>query len=144
MLYFCCCRELNHNHISWIVEDMSGAFYGLKQLYKLGLSGNQITSLNQNAFAGLSNLKVLDLSKNSIKTIQENAFSSMPLTILTMDTSSLLCDCALTWFPLWLSSTSVQFSLAYCAYPTKLQDKLVTSIPIEDFLCSEYCVANSK
>uniref|UniRef100_A0A0A9WXN4 Leucine-rich repeats and immunoglobulin-like domains protein 3 n=1 Tax=Lygus hesperus TaxID=30085 RepID=A0A0A9WXN4_LYGHE len=129
--------ELNHNHISWIVEDMSGAFYGLKQLYKLGLAGNHITSLNQNAFAGLNNLKVLDLSKNSIKTIQENAFGSMPLAMLTMDTSSLLCDCALTWFPLWLSSSSVQFSQAFCAYPGKLQDKLVTSIPIEDFLCAE-------
>ncbi|BES90893.1 IGc2 [Nesidiocoris tenuis] len=129
--------ELNHNHISWIVEDMSGAFHGLKQLYKLGLAGNQITSLNQNAFVGLSNLKVLDLSKNPIKTIQENAFAPMTLSQLTADTNSLLCDCAITWFYLWLSSSGVQLSSAFCAYPPKLQGQLLTSIRVEDFLCSE-------
>lgn len=128
-------RELNHNHISWIVEDMSGAFHGLKQLYKLGLAGNQITSLNQNAFVGLSNLKVLDLSKNPIKTIQENAFAPMTLSQLTADTNSLLCDCAITWFYLWLSSSGVQLSSAFCAYPPKLQGQLLTSIRVEDFLC---------
>ncbi|XP_014239818.1 leucine-rich repeats and immunoglobulin-like domains protein 3 [Cimex lectularius] len=129
--------ELNHNCINWIIEDMSGVFFGLKHLKKLGLAANQITSINQKAFVGLTSLTQLDLSSNLIKTIQDNTFGHMPLSVLTMNTSSLLCDCNLVWLSNWIQASSLKFSNAYCDYPEALKGKLLVDIPIEQLLCLE-------
>lgn len=70
--------ELNGNKISYMVEDVNGAFTPLVNLKKLGLTGNRIKSINKNAFVGLVRLTELDLTGNEITTIPDNAFSSMP------------------------------------------------------------------
>jgi len=70
-----------------MVEDISGAFSPLGQLWKLGLAHNRIKSINQNAFTGLSRLVELDLIGNNVTSIQENAFLSMSsLSKLKMNT----------------------------------------------------------
>lgn len=80
-------RELNNNKISYMVEDITGAFVALEHLLKLGLASNQIKSVNKNAFTGLVSLTELDLVGNNITSIQENAFASMPsLAKLKMNT----------------------------------------------------------
>lgn len=63
-----------------MVEDISGVFSPLSQLWKLGLAHNKMKSLNQNAFAGLSRVTELDLIGNNVTSIQENAF--LPMTSL--------------------------------------------------------------
>lgn len=68
---------MNHNEISWTVEDMNGAFVGLESLGKLGLNSNRIRSIAREAFVGLEGLKQLQLTDNSITSIQENAFQAM-------------------------------------------------------------------
>jgi len=70
-------RELNSNKISYIVEDIGGAFSSLGQLLKLNLAHNGIKSINQNAFTGLARVTDLDLTGNNITSIQENAFFPM-------------------------------------------------------------------
>lgn len=70
-----------------MVEDISGAFSPLGQLWKLGLAHNRIKSINQNAFTGLSRVVELDLIGNNVTSIQENAFLSMSsLSKLKMNT----------------------------------------------------------
>lgn len=70
-----------------MVEDISGAFSPLGQLWKLGLAHNGIKSINQNAFTGLSRVNELDLIGNNVTSIQENAFLSMSsLSKLKMNT----------------------------------------------------------
>lgn len=70
-----------------MVEDISGAFSPLSQLWKLGLAHNKIKSINQNAFTDLSHVIELDLIGNNITSIQENAFLSMSsLSKLKMNT----------------------------------------------------------
>lgn len=79
---------MKFNKISYMVEDINGAFDPLGQLWKLGLAHNRIKSINKNAFTGLSNVTELDLSGNNITSIQENAFVSMTkLTKLRMNSS---------------------------------------------------------
>lgn len=118
---------------------MQGAFTGLKRLTKLGLAGNLITSISEKAFDGLDNLLELDLSGNAIRTIHSNALSMMPqLRVFMLNTSSLLCDCSLRWFPLWLAETRIKVDNVVCAYPEHLKGRPITEISHDDFLCCKY------
>ncbi|XP_075218387.1 leucine-rich repeats and immunoglobulin-like domains protein lambik isoform X2 [Lycorma delicatula] len=130
--------ELNNNNISWTFEDTNGVFVGLKRLTKLGLAGNMITSIPPKAFLGLENLVELNLKGNGILTLQENAFLSLPkLNIIHMNTTNLLCDCRLAWFPDWLQQFSKVNTLQVsCGHPSLLKGKQITDIPLEDFFCS--------
>jgi hypothetical protein len=85
-------------------------------------------------------LKKLDLSSNNITSVQENAFSSMSvLKELLINTSSLLCDCKLKWFPAWLEATNFQTRIiAVCAYPEWLEGKFVTRVHPGNFTCGKY------
>lgn len=129
--------DLGQNKISWLIEDTSGVFIGLRKLQKLSLASNEITSINQKAFYGLTSLSELDLTANHIKTIQENAFINLPLHILLMNTSSLICDCSLAWFQVWLVNNRILLPESYCTYPELLKGKNFTSIPVQGFLCSK-------
>lgn len=138
--YFLFYRELNNNNISWTFEDTNGVFLGLKRLTKLGLAGNMITSIPPKAFLGLDNLVELNLRGNGILTLQENAFMSLAkLSVVHMNTTNLLCDCRLAWFPAW----SQQFSKANtlqvaCGHPSWLKGKPLTDIPSESLFCCKY------
>ncbi|XP_033610004.1 leucine-rich repeats and immunoglobulin-like domains protein 3 isoform X2 [Cryptotermes secundus] len=132
--------ELNLNRISTTIEDMSSAFVGLNRLLKFGLASNHIKSITKKAFVGLERLKKLDLSNNNITSVQENAFSSMSeLKELLINTTSLLCDCKLKWFPAWLEATNFQTPIiAVCAYPEWLEGKLVTQVHPGNFTCDDF------
>ncbi len=73
----CFCSELDHNDISWTVEDMNGAFDGLSALSRLDLSANRIRTVSKRAFSGLDSLRQLNLVRNPISTINSNAFSPL-------------------------------------------------------------------
>jgi hypothetical protein len=119
---------------------MSGAFVGLNRLLKFGLASNHIKSITKKAFIGLERLKKLDLSNNNITSVQENAFSSMSeLKELLINTTSLLCDCKLKWFPAWLEATNFQAPIiAVCAYPEWLEGKFVMQVQLGNFTCGKY------
>ncbi|XP_066997338.2 leucine-rich repeats and immunoglobulin-like domains protein 3 isoform X1 [Anabrus simplex] len=131
--------ELNNNKISWTIEDMNGAFLGLSHLMKFGLASNQIKTLNKKAFIGLEKMKTLDLTNNNITSVQDNAFAPMPhLTELFLNTTSLLCDCSLKWFPSWLNRTTFSTLIAVCSYPDWLKGKSVLEVPLANFTCDEF------
>ncbi|KAG8235636.1 hypothetical protein J437_LFUL015669 [Ladona fulva] len=132
--------ELNGNAVSWTIEDMNGAFIGLSQLASFSLASNQIKSINKKAFLGLGNLKELDLRNNSITSIQENAFAGMgSLEEMRMNTTSLLCDCNLAWFPKWLEQTSFRKTVhTACGHPLYLIGKSVLEIPLTNFTCDDF------
>ncbi|KDR15620.1 hypothetical protein L798_09433, partial [Zootermopsis nevadensis] len=132
--------ELNSNRISTTIEDMNGAFVGLNRLLRFGLASNHIKSITKKAFMGLDKVKKLDLSNNNITSVQENAFSSMSeLKELLINTTSLLCDCRLKWFPAWLEKAVFQTPIiAICAYPEWLQGKFVTQVHPGKFTCDDF------
>ena len=70
-------RDLNNNEISWTIEDVRGAFYGLKNLNRLSLKANHIKSIASEAFTGLDKLRQLHLDNNNITGIQENSFAPL-------------------------------------------------------------------
>ena len=133
-------RELNHNEISWTIEDTNGTFTELSQVSKLGLSANRIKSVARKAFAGMQGLKVLDLHDNAIATIQDGAFSELPsLEELRLNSSSLLCDCQLKWLPSWLVSSSELVTSVHlkCGHPETLFGFVVQEVPVNNFTCGK-------
>lgn len=131
--------ELKFNKISWTIDDMTGVFLGLSHLVKFSLAANHIKTLNKKAFIGLEKIKILDLSSNNITTIQENAFSPMSqITELLLNTTSLLCDCNLKWFPAWLEESSFKSLNTSCAYPEWLKGMSVMDIPLSNFTCDDF------
>ncbi|XP_046405329.1 leucine-rich repeats and immunoglobulin-like domains protein 3 [Ischnura elegans] len=130
--------ELDGNSVSSTIEDMHGAFIGLTQLVSFSLASNKIQSINKNAFLGLGNLKKLNLRNNSITSVQENAFSGMgSLMELYFNTSSLLCDCNLAWFPKWLAETTFTVH-AVCGHPHHLNGHSVMEVPESNFTCDGF------
>ncbi|ESO91319.1 hypothetical protein LOTGIDRAFT_105202 [Lottia gigantea] len=131
--------EINHNLLSWTIEDVSGVFLGLENLNKLSLRTNQIKTIVGEAFQGLKKLRILHIEDNAITSVQENAFKPLTdLQELYFNSSNLLCDCQLSWFPQWLSQAGFRNSIsAVCAHPAKLKGKNVFEIPSEEFLCND-------
>ncbi|XP_071961374.1 uncharacterized protein [Antedon mediterranea] len=131
---------LDHNDISWTIEDAAGAFKGLTSLLRLGLAGNKVTSITRKSFSDLTELQQLDLTDNMITAIQANSFSSLPkLKELMLNTSNLVCDCQLTWFPFWLvDQPFAQDVVAKCAHPENVQGQNVLGANISLFTCADY------
>lgn len=130
---------MNHNEISWTIEDTNGTFTELNHVTQLGLAANRIKSVARMAFAGMKGLKILDLTDNAIATIQDNAFSELTsLEKLKINSSSLLCDCQLKWLPAWLQqsrqASSVDVSVK-CGHPVPLIGVPVHRVPADNFTC---------
>ncbi|OCT94651.1 leucine-rich repeats and immunoglobulin-like domains protein 2 isoform X1 [Xenopus laevis] len=130
--------DLRNNEISWAIEDSSELFAGLSKLHTLILQGNKIKSITMKAFTGLDSLQHLDLSNNAVLSVQENAFSFMKLQDLILNTSNLLCDCHLKWFPEWLTDIGFQQFNVSCAHPNWLAGRSPISVNAEDFICDNF------
>ncbi|XP_056312273.1 leucine-rich repeats and immunoglobulin-like domains protein 3 [Danio aesculapii] len=132
--------DLKFNEISWTIEDMNGPFSALDNLRKLFLQGNRIRSVTRKSFTGLEMLEQLDLSNNAIMSLQANAFSQMKkLSELHLNTSSLLCDCQLKWFSLWVAEQAFLALLnASCAHPHLLKGRSVFSVAQDEFVCDDF------
>ena len=133
---------MNHNEISWTIEDTNGTFAELNHLTKLGLSANRIKSIARKAFSGMKGLKVLDLKDNAIATIQEDAFLELgSLEQLRLNSSGLLCDCQLKWLPAWLERTGFAGSAdisVQCGHPESLLGVMVDSVAPANFTCDDF------
>ncbi|KAG8450873.1 hypothetical protein GDO86_003224 [Hymenochirus boettgeri] len=131
--------DLRNNEISWAIEDSNEVFAGLSKLQTLVLQGNKIKSINTKAFSGLDSLRHLDLGNNAILSVQENTFSFMKLQDLILNTSNLLCDCQLKWFPQWLIDNGFPQSVnVSCAHPDWLAGRSPLRVDAEDFICDNF------
>lgn len=55
-----------------------------------------------------------------------------------LNTSSLLCDCQLKWFPLWVAENAfLSLGNASCAHPQPLKAKSVFAVSQDEFVCGE-------
>lgn len=134
-------RDLSNNYVSWIVENTNGAFTHLKRLQTLLLASNKISHISKNAFAGLLNVTYVDLSNNPIASIEDKTFTKMPsLRELSVNTSSLICNCNLSWLADWLNRTNVivKSSGFSCVFPRNLNTKMVQNVAPKNFLCGKF------
>jgi Leucine-rich repeat (LRR) protein len=130
---------LDGNQLSHTVEDTAAPFKHLKQLQKLSLARNSIKSVGNQALLGLEALENLDLTGNVISTLQENPFSHLPrLQTLLLNSSSLLCDCNLRWLPQYALLTGLEGLTAECAHPEALKGDRVAGIQPELFTCEDF------
>ncbi|XP_075709963.1 leucine-rich repeats and immunoglobulin-like domains protein 2 [Rhinoderma darwinii] len=131
--------DLRNNEISWAIEDSTEAFSELSKLHTLVLQGNKINSITKKAFTGLDLLQHLDLSNNGVMSLQDDAFAHIKLQELILNTSNLLCDCQLKWFPQWLIDSGLQNSVnVSCAHPDWLSGRPLLSVDSGDFICDNY------
>jgi len=130
---------LDGNQLSHTIEDTAEPFKNLKLLRVLTLARNSIKSVGNQALLGLEKLEELDLSENVISTIQENPLSHLPLlTTMQLNSSSLLCDCNLRWFPAYINFTQLRGVTAECAHPENLKDRKLISIQSDLFTCEDF------
>ena len=130
---------LDGNQLSHTIEDTAAPFKYLKMLRVLTLARNSIKSVGNQALMGLEQLEELDLSQNVISTIQENPLSHLPLlTNLNLNSSSLLCDCNLRWFPEYINLTQLRGVTAECAHPENLKSRSLVTIESDLFTCEDF------
>ncbi|XP_017553323.1 leucine-rich repeats and immunoglobulin-like domains protein 2 [Pygocentrus nattereri] len=131
--------DIRNNDISLAIEDAFGIFMGMKKLNTLVLQKNKIRTITKRAFEGLGELERLDLSKNRIMSVHPDAFSQLKLKSLDLNTSSLLCDCQLTWLGQWLTDGHFQQSCsAVCAHPARLAGRSIFTVRPEEFVCNDF------
>lgn len=132
---------MDHNHLSWMIEDAKEPFKSLKNLKKLSLVNNKILYIKKEAFCGLGNLDELNLLQNNVLEIQEEALKCMPnLVYLYLNTTSLVCDCSLSWVkqPNIVEHLPFDFINVLCGFPEKNRGKSLDEIPLTDFLCRKF------
>ncbi|KAL4226043.1 otolith morphogenesis [Mactra antiquata] len=129
--------DLHNNRVFATIEDVQGAFMGLSNLDKLNLINNFIKTITKEAFIGLDSLHVLLLDGNNITSIQGNAFEPLvQLRQLSFNTSSLFCDCQLSWVPIWLRDNNFESSVvAKCAHPISLKGRSIFKVDSSDYKC---------
>ncbi|KAG8191388.1 hypothetical protein JTE90_006130 [Oedothorax gibbosus] len=118
--------ELQNNAVWWSVEDGSRVFTGLGRLRFLGLSGNGLRRMGAGALSGLARLHTLNLTRNPLAVLEEGALSHTPqLQHLVLNSSSLVCDCRLSW----LASLPSPVERATCGYPERLRGSSALRLP---------------
>ncbi|KAF0763529.1 leucine-rich repeats and immunoglobulin-like domains protein 3 [Aphis craccivora] len=132
--------QMDHNYLSWLIEDAKETFIGLRNLKKLSLANNKILFIKKEAFSGLDNLDELNLLQNNVLEIQDEAFKYMPnLEYLYLNSSSLVCDCSMSWLKQSNIFESLPFDYinAFCGFPEKNKGKNLKDISLTDFSCLE-------
>uniref|UniRef100_A0AAR2JVJ3 Ig-like domain-containing protein n=1 Tax=Pygocentrus nattereri TaxID=42514 RepID=A0AAR2JVJ3_PYGNA len=132
--------DLSSNQLARLEE---GSFMGLSVVEQLSIGYNRVSFIADGAFRGLSHLHTLDLKYNEISwTIEDmnGPFSALNnLRKLHLNTSSLLCDCQLKWFPQWVAEHAFQPLVnASCAHPQLLKAKSVFAVSQDEFVCDDF------
>ncbi|XP_063845133.1 leucine-rich repeats and immunoglobulin-like domains protein 3 [Scylla paramamosain] len=132
--------DLSYNDLRWSVEDNSEVFSSLVHLESLSLAHNNIETIHVETFRPMVSLASLDLKGNQLRTLPHNPFLGLEhLSSVALNTSSLVCDCHLSWLPSWLAyinnSSTAPPSTVECKYPPSLKGRRVTSLKGMDFSC---------
>ncbi|XP_072455619.1 polycystin-1 isoform X2 [Notamacropus eugenii] len=111
----------------------------------LDISDNFISTLETEFFENLSALVQLDISNNKISTLEEGIFANLfNLSEINLSVNPFVCDCNLSWFPIWVDEQKVsvvQLREARCAEPPHLADVPILSISFSDDTCDEESIA---
>ena len=137
--------DLSNNQLSWTIEGSNGFFNTLRMLKKLRLDNNQIRHIFKHTFNGLNNLMLLNLTGNPITSIQNESFLMFrSLKELDLEETDLLCDCTLKWLVEWLYSSDIKRRFAKkirCKHPVDLHLKTKRSFldaGKESFQCKNF------
>ncbi|XP_074925109.1 uncharacterized protein LOC116822520 isoform X1 [Chelonoidis abingdonii] len=130
--------DLGHNHISDLPNQLfSGliqlktmhleanritrikcSFNSLRNLRKLYLNNNHISSISQAAFSNLKNLQFLHLNKNNLSSLPKHLFAELlKLKYVFLSHNPWNCDCKMLWFPTWIARYKGVVEGMQCAFP---------------------------
>lgn len=137
--------DLSNNRLSWAIEGSNGFFTTMRALKKLRLDNNEIRMILKRTFAGLASLSALNLTGNPISSIQNDSFSMFKhLKQLDLEDTDLLCDCTLKWFYRWLQSSELRRNFAsqiQCKHPIEMYQRTEQSFlaaDIDSFRCQDF------
>ncbi|UMM31221.1 hypothetical protein L5515_012789 [Caenorhabditis briggsae] len=130
--------DLSSNTLAVCVED-GAVLYNTSMpfLRSLRFTNNQLRVIPKRAFERFPALEELDLTDNPIATIHPEAFEPLELKKLTMNSSSILCDCQISWLASWIYKLKLDRSsiIAKCSYPAPLADLDVIAIDTANLTC---------
>ncbi|VDI63444.1 Hypothetical predicted protein [Mytilus galloprovincialis] len=111
-----------------IREIQSTAFKDLIGVEIINLDDNSLQTIKSETFVNMPNLDVLTLRRNKIVHIEDYAFGELPeLLILSLLSNSLICDCRIRSFHLWLlQQTSTVADGVVCS---NINEQLIKDIP---------------
>ncbi|KAF1759798.1 hypothetical protein GCK72_016265 [Caenorhabditis remanei] len=132
--------DLSSNTLAVCVED-GAVLYNTSMpfLRSLRFTNNQLRVIPKRAFERFPALEELDLTDNPIATIHPEAFEPLELKKLTMNSSSILCDCQISWLATWIYRLKLDRSTitAKCSYPPPLADLDVIAIDTANLTCHD-------
>lgn len=132
--------DLSSNTLAVCVED-GAVLYNTSMpfLRSLRFTNNQLRVIPKRAFERFPALEELDLTDNPIATIHPEAFEPLELKKLTMNSSSILCDCQISWLATWIYRLKLDRSsiVAKCSYPPPLADLDVIAIDTANLTCHD-------
>uniref|UniRef100_A0A1I7TPT2 Ig-like domain-containing protein n=1 Tax=Caenorhabditis tropicalis TaxID=1561998 RepID=A0A1I7TPT2_9PELO len=132
--------DLSSNTLAVCVED-GAVLYNTSMpfLRSLRFTNNQLRVIPKKAFERFPALEELDLTDNPIATIHSEAFEPLELKMLTMNSSSILCDCQISWLASWIYRLKLNKSsiVAKCSYPPPLADLDVLAIDTANLTCHD-------
>nr|pir hypothetical protein T21D12.9a - Caenorhabditis elegans [Caenorhabditis elegans] len=130
--------DLSSNTLAVCVED-GAVLYNTSMpfLRSLRFTNNQLRVIPKRAFERFPALEELDLTDNPIATIHPEAFEPLELKRLVMNSSSILCDCQISWLASWIYRLKLDKSsiIAKCSYPPPLADLYVVAIDTANLTC---------
>uniref|UniRef100_A0A8R1DU52 Ig-like domain-containing protein n=1 Tax=Caenorhabditis japonica TaxID=281687 RepID=A0A8R1DU52_CAEJA len=130
--------DLSSNTLAVCVED-GAVLYNTSMpfLRSLRFTNNQLRVIPKRAFERFPALEELDLTDNPIATIHPEAFEPLELKKLVMNSSSILCDCQISWLASWIYRLKLDKStiVAKCSYPAPLADLDVVAIDTANLTC---------
>ncbi|XP_076105648.1 uncharacterized protein LOC143073777 [Mytilus galloprovincialis] len=111
-----------------IREIQSTAFKDLIGVEIINLDDNSLQTIKSETFVNMPNLDVLTLRRNKIVHIEDYAFGELSeLLILSLLSNSLICDCRIRSFHLWLlQQTSTVADGVVCS---NINEQLIKDIP---------------
>ncbi|GMR47266.1 hypothetical protein PMAYCL1PPCAC_17461, partial [Pristionchus mayeri] len=129
--------DVSSNHLAAIIEDSALLQGTLPNLTRLNFANNSLRQIPARAFRRFSSLTSLDLRDNEVTSIAEFAFEPLKLKQLFLNTSSLLCDCSLSWFAPWVVSSSLPRSSirTLCSFPDQLAELDLIAIDTGNLTC---------
>lgn len=132
--------DLSSNTLAVCVEDGAVLYNtSLPFLKSLKFTSNQLRAIPKRAFARFPALVELDLSDNPIATIDSEAFEPLKLQSLKLNTSSILCDCQISWFGVWLYESMLPREQinTKCSHPPQLKNLDVLAVDAGNLTCMD-------
>jgi hypothetical protein len=129
---------LNKNPIQKLEE---GLFTNLTFLQTIDISECELSHISYKTFNNVPNLQILNLNGNNLTRMKLAVVANLlKLRSLVLHNNPWHCDCHMKAFRDWVMEKNLYAKPTSCVEPLKLQNKLWSEIPSDEFACKPQIV----